>query len=229
MNDKIIGIIGGMGPEATANCYMKIIKATKAKKDQDHFRIIIDSNAKIPDRTEAILGKGKNPIKEIINTGKNLEKTGVDVAMIPCMTSHYFIEEVQKHLKFPILNAFIETNNYIKSTYPNAKKVGVLATSGTLKTQLFNKYFGDIEVLYPSENSQNNKVMEAIYGERGIKQGHLTEEPLQLLKETAEELIQQGADLIISGCTEIELVLKQNHLSKPLIIPMDVVIEKLVK
>ena len=95
MNDKLIGILGGMGPEATAHFYFKLIKATPSKTDQDHFRVIMDSNSKIPDRTSAIFGNGENPVPALIETAKTLECAKVDVACIPCITAHYFIDEIQ--------------------------------------------------------------------------------------------------------------------------------------
>ncbi|ARI75771.1 cysteate racemase [Halobacillus mangrovi] len=229
MNDKIIGILGGMGPEATAECYMKIIRATNASKDQDHFRVIIDSNAKIPDRTEAISGRGENPVPEMVHAAKNLEELDVDVALIPCMTAHYFIDEVQKEVSFPLLNAFLELKKYISDYYPGVSKIGVLATTGTLETGLFEKYLDHLDVIYPSPFSQNDKVMRAIYGENGIKSGNTDGEPLHLLKEASQELLDNGADLIISGCTEIGLVLKPYHLPTPLLDPMEVVANVVVK
>lgn len=228
MNDKVIGIIGGMGPEATVNCYLKIIKATNAKKDQEHFRVIIDSNVKIPDRTEAILGIGENPVPEMVHTAKNLEKLGVEIACIPCMTAHYFIEEVQKEVNFPILNAFTEVYSYIKNLYPDVTKIGVLATSGTIKSGLFGDYLRHIKVFYPEPHTQQEKVMKAIYGANGIKSGNTEGEPLHLLKEAAQELINNGAEVIISGCTEIALVLKPHHVEVPLIDPMEVVAHEIV-
>lgn len=229
MNDKVIGIIGGMGPEATANFYMKIIKATKAKKDQEHFHVIIDSNVKTPDRTAAILGTGESPVKVLVQTGKNLELLGVDVACIPCITSHYFIKDIQKELSYPILNALVEVRKYIIENYPEVTKIGVLATSGTIKTGLFEKYLTDFNVIYPDETSQTEKVMKSIYGEKGIKSGNMEGEPLKLLKEASNEMIDKGAELLISGCTEIGLVLKQSHVAKPLLDPMEVVANVVVK
>ncbi|MCA0971294.1 amino acid racemase [Halobacillus litoralis] len=229
MNDKIIGILGGMGPEATAECYLKIIRATNASKDQEHFRVIIDSNAKIPDRTEAISGNGPDPVPEMIHAAKNLEKLDVEVACIPCMTAHYFIEEVQKAVSFPLLNAFLETKKYIGNVYPETKKVGVLATTGTLESGLFDKYMDNVEMVYPTTHTQKNKVMEAIYGKRGIKSGNTDGEPLRLLQEASEELVRNGAEVIISGCTEIGLVLKPYHVKTPLIDPMEVVAHAVVK
>ncbi|RWZ58728.1 amino acid racemase [Halobacillus fulvus] len=229
MNDKIIGILGGMGPEATAECYMKILRATNASKDQEHYRVIIDSNAKIPDRTEAIAGRGPSPVPEMVSAAKNLEKLGVDVACMPCMTAHYFIEEVQKRVSYPLMNAFLETKKYIQDAYPDVKKIGVLATTGTIQSGLFDKYLDNVDIVYPTPFTQKEKVMNAIYGENGIKSGNTNGEPLQMLKDASDELIDNGAELIISGCTEIGLVLKTYHLPTPLLDPMEVVAHVVAK
>ena len=88
MGKKIIGIVGGMGPEATADLFMKIIKATPAEKDQDHLRVIIDNNTNIPDRTKAILGQGVSPVTEIKSTVSKLMHAGADILVMPCNTAH---------------------------------------------------------------------------------------------------------------------------------------------
>ncbi|MFZ7130900.1 MAG: aspartate/glutamate racemase family protein [Eubacteriales bacterium] len=229
MNDKIIGIIGGMGPEATAAFYIKIIKATKAKKDQDHFRVIIDSNPKIPDRTKAILGEGENPVEAIVQAGKNLEKLHADIACMPCITSHYFIKEIQQQLSIPVLNALEELNKFVIRQYKSVNTIGVLATSGTIETNLFNQSLPNFNVIYPTVDSQQTLVMEAIYGEKGIKRGNTGNIPLKLLITACEELIEKGAQVIISGCTEISIVLKPHHIGKPIIDPMDVMAEVVVR
>lgn len=223
MNDKIIGIIGGMGPEATASLFVKIIKATRADKDQDHFRIIIDNNPKIPDRTAAILGRGESPVPAIVKTAKNLEKMGAEIALLPCNTSHYFFDEIQSRLNIPVINMIAGLADHISRVYPHIKKAGLLATTGTIKTGLYQKYMPDLQILYPCPVTQEEKVMRAIYGENGIKAGNTSEEPMLLLKQAAGELIAAGAELIIAGCTEIGLVLKPEHISKPLLDPMDIV------
>jgi len=210
VNDKKIGIIGGMGPEATADLYLKIIKNTEAKKDQDHFRVIIDSNVKIPDRTQAILHNGEDPTPALIETAKNLEKLSVDVACIPCITAHYFYETIQKSVNYKIINIIEELVKYIKKNYPNIKKVGVLSTTGTIKTKLFNQYLKDYSVVYPTEAVQEKNVMEAIYGENGIKSGGNPEFAKRLLVEAGESIIDRGAEVVVEGCTEIGLVLSKD-------------------
>lgn len=230
MNEKILGIIGGMGPEASAQLYMKIIKKTSVKKDQDHYRIIIDSNPKIPDRTKAILGLGESPVPQIVQTAKNLEKMGVELACIPCMTSHYFYDEIVKQVRLPIMNALEELNAYLEKNYPTVKNVGVLATTGTKNTKIFDQYLKGYTMMYPDEIIQEENVMRAIYGEgTGIKSGILTGEPVKLLLEVGENLILKGAEVIILGCTEIGLVLNENSLSFPGIDPLNVMAEAMIE
>jgi len=230
MREKILGIIGGMGPEATAQLYMKMIKATKVKRDQDHFRIIIDSNPKIPDRTKAILGLGESPVPYIIETAKNLEKMGVDIACIPCMTSHYFFDEIQAGVEMKIMNAFEELNNYLKKNFEGITNIGILATTGTRNTKIFEKYLKDMNIIYPDDQFQSDYVMEAIYGEgTGIKSGVTEGRPVELLLEAGKNVIEKGAEVVILGCTEIGLVLKKDSLSKPSVDPMDVMAEFMVR
>lgn len=89
---KTIGILGGMGPLATADLFRKIVVMTKADSDNDHIRIFIDNNAAIPDRTAAILRGGKDPTEEMASALRNLEKCGADCVIVPCMIfcSHFY-------------------------------------------------------------------------------------------------------------------------------------------
>ncbi len=229
MKEKILGIIGGMGPEATAQLYMKIIKATKVKKDQEHFRIVIDSNPKIPDRTKAILGLGESPVPYIIETANNIKKMGADLACIPCITSHYFYDEIVEGTDLKIIHALEELNLYIHRQFPGIEKVGVLATTGTKNTKIFDRYLKDFTIIYPEDKVQDEYVMEAIYGEgTGIKSGVTDGKPVDLLIEAGEHVIEKGAEVVILGCTEIGLVLKRDSLSKPSIDPMDVMAEVMI-
>lgn len=229
MNNKVIGIIGGMGPEATGNLFLKIIKATSVKKDQDHFRVVIDSNPQIPDRTEAILGNGVSPLAAIIKTGKNLEKLGVDIGCIPCITAHYYINEIQRTLSYPVINALEELEKYINYNYPDVTRVGVLATVGTVKAGLFDKYLSSHTIIYPNNIVQKEKIMKAIYGKDGIKSGNTEGNCLNLLIEAGNGLIDSGAQIIVAGCTEVGLVLKPSHFDKPLVDPIDVMAKAVVR
>ncbi len=215
---KLIGIIGGMGPEATALFFNKIIKNTPAKKDQDHFRILIYNNPKIPDRTKAILGKGESPLKELINSANLLKKSGVDFLTIPCISSHYYYEHLQKAIDIQILHIVEETLFSIKSKFNQAKRIGLLATSGTIHGRLFHKAFEKhgLSIIVPNKRNQE-VLMDAIYGRNGIKAGVTVGEPKDKILRIADALIKDGAEIIIGGCTEIPLVIGNNDLTVPFI------------
>lgn len=227
LDEKIIGILGGMGPEATADLFYRIIKATPAEKDQDHFHVIIDSNAKIPDRTPSILGTGPSPFSMILETGKRLEAAGVDFLIMPCNTAHYFHEQLQKQLKIPLINMISISADYVFQNYPEIRVAGLLATDGTIASQLYNSEYFDrnIEIKTPYDKSQRD-IMEAIY--KHIKSGNLVEGK-KIVKRVAKELVNKGSNAIICGCTEISLVLHKNELNIPIIDPLQIIAEKAVE
>ncbi len=220
MSEKIIGILGGMGPEATIDLFYKIIKSTPAEKDQDHLRIIIDNNPKIPDRTAAILGKGEDPLPALQKSAQNLEKTGAGFIIISCNTAHYFLPLIQESVKIPILNMIEETAKEIQKRISPIQKVGLLASIGIYKTEIYHQQFKkfNIEVISPEEKDKE-EVMKTIYA---VKAGNLSEEIKKNILTIAQRLVDKGAEAIIAGCTEIPLILKEGDLSVPLIDPTQI-------
>ncbi len=220
MPEKIIGILGGMGPEATVDLFYKIIKFTPVEKDQDHLRIIIDNNPKIPDRTAAILRKGEDPLPALQKTAKNLEKAGVDFIIIPCNTAHHFLSSIQESVRIPVLNMIEETAKETRKGIPQIRKVGLLASIGVYKTKIYHQHFKkfNIEVISPGEKDKE-EVMKVIYA---IKAGDLSEEIKRNILKIAQKLIDKGAEAIIAGCTEIPLILKEGDVSAPLIDPTQI-------
>jgi len=227
MPEKIIGILGGMGPEATIDLFYKIIKFTPAEKDQDHLRIIIDNNPKIPDRTAAILGKGKDLLPALQETAKNLEKAGADFIIIPCNTAHYFLPLIQESVKIPILNMIEEAAEETQQRIPQIQKVGLLASIGTYKTEIYHQQFKkfNIEVISPEEKDKE-EVMKAIYA---VKAGNLSEGIKKNILKIAQKLVDKGAEAIIAGCTEIPLILKEGDVSVPIIDPTQVLAKAIRK
>lgn len=227
--EQIIGVMGGMGPDATASFFKKLLEQTPVTKDQDHYRIIIDNNPKIPDRTRAILHGGPSPLSEMVKTGQNLTQAGASVLVMPCITAHYFYTDINKEMTLPFYHVLKGLNEFLSETYPAVKKIGVLSTTATKKTRLFQEWVTNKEVLFPGDNTQESKVMTAIFGENGIKRGNTGHYPKQLLKEAANELIEAGCELIVGGCTEVELALKPEDIDVPFIDPMLVAAQKLTK
>jgi aspartate racemase len=230
MPEKIIGILGGMGPEATIDLFSKIVKLTEAKRDQDHLRILIDNNPKIPDRTLAIQGKGPSPLPQLVRSAMILQTAGADFIVIPCVTAHHFIGHLQKKVDIPILHIIAETAVFIRTHLKGVYKIGLIATTGTVQAGLFQKVFSapHEEVILPSSETQEKKVMKAIYGKKGIKAIGPSEGSKRLILQTSQELIHHGAQVIIAGCTEVPLVLKDRDLPVPVIDPLTILAQSAI-
>lgn len=226
---KQIGILGGMGPEATSELFRLIIKNTKAQIDQDHIPVLIVNNPKIPDRSAYIHGKGPSPVDMLVEEAVKLEKTGADFILIPCNTAHLFIKQIEKNIHIPVIDMIKETARYVLHKYPEIKRYGLLSTSGTYETGIYKNVFDDIDlwIIDPDIDYQRQN-MTAIYGKQGIKAGFKTE-PLKILLQTVENLAENGARAIICGCSEIALVVKQSHVEVPLINPLKILAVKSIQ
>ena len=216
MNEKVIGILGGMGPEATLACYSRIISGTPAKTDQEHLRVIIDSNPKVPDRTAAIIAKGESPVPVLVAGCRTLQQAGADFIIIPCVSAHFFLDEIQQQIALPILSIFDAVTETIISDHPQIKTVGLMGTSGTINGGLFQKRLAadDIKTIVADKIKQS-KVMEAIYDIKNFQPARSRAQIVSDLTAAANDIISKGAQAIIAGCTEIPLALKQEHLSVP--------------
>ena len=227
MDEKIIGILGGMGPEATADLYHRIVRATPAERDQDHPRTIIYSNTKVPDRTAAIIGDGPNPLNEMIKAGTALEKAGADFLIMPCNTAHYFIDGLRASLGIPVLDMIELTAEALIENLPNSRSVGLIATDGTVKSGIYDARFDakGVKIVVPSKGMQAD-TMAAIYDH--IKAGDL-QGGREIIQRVANELVIEGVQAILCGCTEVSLVLRDGDLKIPVIDPLQVLAEQAVK
>ncbi len=222
--EKVIGILGGMGPLATVELFRRIVERTPAEKDQEHPRIIIYNDTKIPDRTVFILGRGDDPRPELIDAARKLESWGADFIIMPCNTAHFFAGTIQRNIKIPLLNMVEETAEEIKRM--GLRKVGLLATDGTIKGFVYHRALlrRKIEIAVPGKKDQE-RVMKAIY--EGVKAGNL-ELGRELLLSVARKL-EKRSEGIIAGCTEVSVALKPGDLSVPLIDPMNIIAERAVR
>ena len=219
MKEKTIGILGGMGPEATLDCYGKIIQNTLASKDQQHLRVIIDSNPKIPDRTPAIIGDGESPVPTIIKGCQALDRAGADFIIVPCLSAHFFLNEILQQSPIPILSIIDATAETIARDYPEIKVVGLMASTGTVKGEKFQTRLAKdgITTVVPDKDNQS-KIMAAIYDIKNSQSQRSRADVTSTLITDAEGLINKkpdGAQGIIAGCTEIPLTIQQEHLSVP--------------
>ena len=217
MTERVIGVLGGMGPEATLAFYERIIAQTPAASDQEHLRVIIDANAKVPDRTAAILRGGPSPAPLMGASVEAIGRAGADFVVIPCVTAHAFLDELQPLISLPVLSILDVVAEHIRSRHSALTKVGLLATSGTIESRIFDGRLAKdgIEVLVP-ERADQGRLMAAIYDLKASRDPKLRAQVGREVREVGERLIAAKAEGIILGCTELPLVLKPGDLPVPI-------------
>lgn len=222
---KTLGVIGGLGPMATAYFLQLVTQMSDAKTDQDHMEIIMHSKPSIPDRTKYIIGQSPdNPVGEMILAGKKLKEDGADLIAIPCITAHFFHDELEKEIGIPVIHAIEETGIYLKNI--GVEQIGVLATDGTVQSHLLQKCMSryGIDCILPDQINQR-KVMSIIYD--NIKAGKKAD--IDTFNEITAELILRGAQVVLLGCTELSLLKRDNRLQAGCLDVMEVLAKKSVE
>lgn len=225
---KVIGIIGGMGPEATLDLFREIIEATPASCDQEHIHTIIDSNPKIPSRVDAIFYNGESPAPEMVKAARNLEKHGADVLGIACNTAHYYYEDVRASVGIPVINMIEETVNYTFKSVPKIKKVGLLASPVLEKIKLYQENFRKkgIEVVTP-DKEKKSVMLDLIFK---VKSGSFGSEDKQLIKSIIDHFLRKNrVEALVLGCTEIPIMIKDLQLQVPIFNSTKILAEVLVQ
>ncbi len=205
IDERIPGILGGMGPEATIDLMQKIIMHTPAIDDIDHIRCIVDNNPKIPSRIQAILaGDGENPGPVMADMAKRLEKWGADFIVIPCNTAHEYYSYVAEAVNIPVVHlidlvvdAVIQYDNTVQS-------VGILGSNTIIKTRIYTNRFArrGVQAVYPDDEMQQ-KLFLII---RRVKKGETGNEIRAEFKTIAHHLIAKGVKSLVLGCTELGII-----------------------
>ncbi len=206
-----IGVVGGVGPAATVDFMNKIVRNTPAGRDQEHFKVVVEQNPQIPDRTENLLGNGVDPTIALYSTCKKLEADEADIIAIPCNTAHAFVERIQPYLSIPIVNMLFETVEHIRKHCQGRKVVGLLATSGTIGSRVYHDVIlpAGFDLLVPDTENQQ-RVMDAIYGPQGVKAGFTSGQCVDDLMLAMASLVERGAEIIVLGCTELPLLVERS-------------------
>jgi aspartate racemase len=205
MREKVVGIIGGMGPEATVDLMARIIKATPAVGDIDHIRMLVDNNPKVPSRIKALVeGAGESPVPCLQDMARRLAAWGVDFLAMPCNTAHYYHRDIQKTVPIPILNMIDLAVREVVTQTPDLKNVGLLASTAVLKLKLYEKLFAErgVALIAPTDNYQED-IMNAI---KGIKAGSYGSEVVEAVQSAADNLIELGSDALLVACTELSII-----------------------
>ncbi|HEX7004093.1 MAG TPA: amino acid racemase [Trueperaceae bacterium] len=216
-----VGVLGGMGPEATLDFFAKLLAATPAGRDQDRLRVLIDNNPQVPNRNEAVAGTGPSPAPLLANMARGLEAAGAQLLVMPCNAAHAFEAEIRAAVKVPFLSIIVET--VAATSRLGIQRVGVLAAAGTLDAGLYANAFerNGIEALEPRGEARD-EFMELLYL---FKSGDAGKGVRIRMRALANSLVGAGAEAIVAGCTEVPLLLGEVDVPVPLVNSTDVLVD----
>jgi aspartate racemase len=213
---KSLGVLGGMGPQATADFLRKVVTMTDAKTEPDHIRVYADIHPQIPDRLQAILHGGESPVGAIVESLKKLEACGAQVIVMPCNTAHYFYDEFIEHVSEGV--EFVNILNCVSDACEagySGKTAGILSTAATkasciVKNELDKKGITYIEM----NDEQQDKMTGLIYR---VKMNDDMEITIAAFKEIIEEMRNSGAEYFVLACTEIPVIVDAYDFPYPVV------------
>ena len=220
-----VGIIGGMGPEATIDFMSRVIALTPSQRDQDHIRMVVENNPHIPDRQST----AENDLIaiELTAIAERLEVAGADFLVLPCNTAHVFIDDLLKNIQIPFVHIVSETVNEIVKEHTNVKNVGLLATDMCINSGIYHQVIKSVDrTVLVLEQQDQKSCMQLIFD---VKKGKYSKSTKTDMVRLADQLIQKGADIIVAGCTEIPLILDTKSINVPLVSSTEVLAKRTVE
>lgn len=226
--------MGGLGPEATLDFFAKVLRATGARSDQEHLHLIIDNDPTVPDRNDAVAGRGPSPGPALAAMARRLEAAGADFLVLVCNAAHAFQADVVGAVSIPFVSLIDEACAEVARRAPAARAVGVLASSGCLDARLYHSVLArDGRAVLAPEGEDRERFMSLLYR---IKAGDAGEGVRAGMRELAFGLIDRGAEAVVAGCTEVplvlterDLVLAERDLPRPLVSSTDVLVDRTVR
>lgn len=222
--DRLVGVIGGMGPEATVDFMARVIAATPAENDQDHIRMLVEHNPRIPSRQSAVRREGDDPGSVLASIAARLQIGGADFMVMPCNLAHAWTHEIESAVCIPFVSIIDETvSRALQSNEGGA--IGLLTTPGCFAANLYQDALAGQELVLQSDD----ELAAAMDYVRQIKAGDKSGEVAEGLRGLAGELVGRGARTLIAACTEFPLVLDGSMFTVPFISSTDVLAEKTVE
>ena len=200
---KKIGVLGGMGPEATVLFMQKIIQSISAQDDSDHIPLIIDNNPQIPSRIKAIIdGDGKDPTNTLVAMAQSLQKFGAQALAMPCNTAHYYSKSIAKSVDIPFINMVDLASEHALSKVGENGSVGLLGSPALRIAGVYDKALKEKQLspIYYDDETTLRTLIER------IKKQEPDEAIAKELSKITEKLINQGADIVMICCSEFSLL-----------------------
>ncbi|NIM48798.1 MAG: amino acid racemase [Gemmatimonadales bacterium] len=221
-----VGVLGGLGPDATLDFFARLLRDTPAANDQDHLHLLIDNNPQVPDRNAAVAGTGPSPAPMLAEMARRLERAGADFLVMPCNAAHAFQDAIEEAVSIPFVSIITETRDEVMRRFPKLRCAGVMASTGCLDAQLYQRAFGEeqVAVVVP-EGPDRDTFMQVLYE---IKSGDRSAHAKATIQAVAAGLVDRGAEIIVAGCTEVPLVLDDSDIPCPSVSSTDVLVTQTI-
>jgi len=211
--NNFLGVIGGMGPLATSDFLKKLVENTPATVDQEHIPVLVYGDCTVPDRTASIVGAGPSPLPKLLDGIRFLNQAGVKAICIPCNSAHCWFDEMKAASRVPLFHIVQASAELVRKKVPRAERVGVLSTFGTHQMGIYRKTLSAMgfSVVTPTDEEFTTLVSPAI---ALIKANKLAEAEA-IFRTAAARLVERGAEIIVLGCTEIPVGMRNQYQENP--------------
>jgi aspartate racemase len=224
--DKLVGVIGGMGPEATIDFMSRVLAATPATSDQDHIRMVVENNPRIPSRQLAMRGKGVDPGKSIAAIALRLQAMEADFIVMPCNLAHAWQSDIEAAISIPFISIVEESVRSAVERSADDSAVGLMTTPGCFTAGLYQQALADAG--RPVITQTPDELVETMSLVEQIKGGNKSPQVAEGLRALANNLVQRGANVLIAACTEFPLVLDESMFDVAFVSSTDVLAKKTV-
>ena len=222
MSEKVVGVIGGMGPEATVDFMHRLMARTPARDDVDHLHVLVDNNPKIPSRIAALIdGTGEDPAPVLCDMARGLQAQGADFLVMPCNTAHYYLPAIARSVSIPVLDMVQLAIQKLSIVKP--RRVGMLASPAVRKVGLYKARMeqAGLHALFPEPQDEN--VLLGII--KAVKAGRLDDKRRQDYSKVAGNLLSGGADALLVACTEFSVIGPPAGVTASVVDALDVLVE----
>ena len=221
-----VGVLGGMGPAATADFLSRLATETPADRDQDHLRVLVDSNPAVPCRNRAMTGEGPSPGPVLAEMARGLERAGAQMLVMPCNAAHAWAGAVRAATGLPFIDMIEATAEAALAAKPGLRVAGVLAATACLDGRLYHHALEARGVRVVAPEGEARAAFMALLGR--IKRGDTGAEVRAEMAALARTLVERGAETVIAGCTEVPLVLDAGVLDVALVNSTDALVTRTV-
>lgn len=226
--EKVVGVLGGMGPEATVDFLSRIVQATPASDDRDHIRVLVDNNPKVPSRIARLLEGGtEDPAPVLAAMARGLQAQGADFLTIPCNTAHYYLPDVERAVDIPVLDMVSLTAARLAALHPRPRGIGMLASPAVRKVGLYTARLAEAGMTAIFSDAPGEQVILDVI--RAVKARAVTDALRTAYAAVVSALVESGADVLLIACTELSVLGNPDRSGHPTIDALDVLVEATVR